>query len=342
MVGLPGPELDAETRDFLADYTPGGVILFKRNVASALQLRRLIAEVKSFGAGVTPLVALDHEGGRVHRLPRPFTHFPPAFAVAQCGTATARQVGLAMARELASVGIDLDFAPVLDVWTNPRNRVIGDRAFGTTPAAAARGALALARGLAAGGVVSCGKHFPGHGSTVGDSHHVLPRVPRTRRELERVDLVPFRRAIAAKLPTLMTAHVVYPALDRTKPATLSRRIAHDLLRRRLGFRGVLFSDDLEMRAMAGKRPIERSALGALAAGCDMLLVCHSLAEAARAIDAVALATLRGRLDAAAVANSLSRIQALRRRHVPTSNGRLGWPAHAALARRIARRTALSP
>jgi beta-N-acetylhexosaminidase len=334
MVGIPGLSLDAEARDFLGEYTPGGVVLFKRNVESARQLRRLVADVKAIGAGVAPLVAIDHEGGRVHRLPRPFTHFPPALAVAAAGPTVARRVGQAMGRELASVGIDLDFAPVLDVWTNPRNRVIGDRAFGTTPAAAARGALALARGLAEAGVVPCGKHFPGHGATTGDSHHVLPRVARPRRELERIDLVPFRRAIAARIPTLMTAHVVYPGLDPRFPATLSRRISHDLLRRRLGFRGVLFSDDLEMQAVAGKRAIERTATGALAAGCDMLLVCASLPLAARAIEAVAAAVDRGRLDAAAVAASLSRIQALRCRRIPRAGDRLAWPAHAALARRI--------
>jgi beta-N-acetylhexosaminidase len=240
-----------------------------------------------------------------------------------------------MGRELAAVGVDLDFAPVLDVWSNPRNRAIGDRAFGTTPAAAARGALALARGLAAAGVVACGKHFPGHGSTVGDSHHVRPRVTRSRRELERVDLLPFRRAIAAHLPTLMTAHVVYPALDPSRPATLSRRICHDLLRRRLGFRGVLFSDDLEMQAVAGRGSIERTTVTAVQAGCDMLLVCASLPLAARGIDAVAAAIARGTLDPGAIATSLARLQVLRRRRIPRLSTRLGWPSHAALARRIA-------
>jgi len=337
MVGLPGTALDAETRGFLSEYTPGGVVLFKRNVASGVQLRRLVAEVKASGAGVPPLVAIDHEGGRVDRLRRPFTHFPPALAVAAAGSEAAHRVGRAMGRELAAVGIDVDFAPVLDVWSTPRNRVIGDRAFGTAPGAAARGALAFARGLREAGVVACGKHFPGHGGTIGDSHHVRPRLARTRRELERIDLVLFRRAIAARIPTLMTAHVVYPALDPRHPATLSRRICHDLLRRRLGFRGVLFSDDLEMHAVS-RRPIERVTVDALAAGCDMLLVCASLDLARRGIDAVARAIDRGALKPGAIAASLARIQALRRRRTPPPAPRLGWPAHAALARRLARRT----
>jgi beta-N-acetylhexosaminidase len=298
-------------------------------------LRRLVEGVKAIGAGVTPLIAIDHEGGRVHRLPRPFTHFPPALTVASRGVTTARRVGVAMGRELAAVGIDIDFAPVLDVWSNPHNRVIGDRAFGTRPADVARTALAFARGLGDAGIVACGKHFPGHGGTLGDSHHVRPRVVRTRREIERIDLVPFRRAVATRLPALMTAHVVYPALDPRHPATLSRRICHDLLRRRLGFRGVLFSDDLEMQAVARRRRIERTAVDALAAGCDMVLVCASLELAARAIDAAATAIDRGQLDSGAVSTSLGRLQTLRRRDIPPAVTRLGWPAHATLARRVA-------
>src|SRR5438093_1611055 len=185
MVGLPRPALDRETREFLAEHCPGGIILFKRNIRSAEQLRRLVADVHATGAGVSPLVAIDHEGGRVDRLPHPpFTRFPPMAAVAERGKATlAEAVGRAMGRELRAVGIDLDFAPVLDVWSNPRNRVIGDRAFGTTARGVARLALAFARGLARAGVLACGKHFPGHGATVGDSHFVLPPVGRTRRGL---------------------------------------------------------------------------------------------------------------------------------------------------------------
>lgn len=339
MVGIPGPRLDAATRRILVERPPGGVILFRRNVRSAEQLRDLTGELHELGAGASPLIALDHEGGRVHRLPPPFTHFPPAATVAASGDARlVESVGLAMGRELAAVGIDVDFAPVLDVWSNPRNQVIGDRAFGTTPAVVARLGLALARGLARGGVVPCGKHFPGHGGTVGDSHHVLPRVTASRRTLAQIDLAPFVRAIRARVPALMTAHVVYDALDPRRPATLSSRICHDLLRRRLGFRGVLFSDDLEMQAVAGRRTPERSAVAALAAGCDMLLVCQSLDAAVCAMDGVERAVERATLDGPAVTRSLLRIQALRRRvatrRAPT---RLVWPAHARLAARIVAR-----
>ena len=338
MIGLPGPTLDRATRAFLAEHPPGGVILFKRNIRSAEQLRRLVADIHATGAGVPPLVALDHEGGRVDRLPHPpFTHFPPMALVGESGdTRLAEAVGRAMGRELRAVGIDLDFAPVLDVWSNPRNRVIGDRAFGTTPRAVARLALAFARGLARAGVLACGKHFPGHGATVGDSHFVLPRVRRSRRALAATELVPFARAAAADIPALMTAHVVVPALDARRPATVSPKICRDLLRRRLRFRGVLFSDDLEMQAMAGRRRVGRAAVEALRAGCDMLLVCQSLAAAREAMAAVEDALGRGRLEAGAIATSLMRIQGLRRRlTAPPARASLAWPAHRQLARRVA-------
>jgi beta-N-acetylhexosaminidase len=316
------------------------VVLFRRNVRSAAQLRDLVASLHELGAGVRPLIAIDHEGGRVDRLRRPFTHFPAAANVARHGGARAVEaVGLAMARELAAVGIDIDFAPVLDVLSNPRNQVIGDRAFGSTPARVARLGLALARGLARGGVVPCGKHFPGHGGTLGDSHFVLPRVRRSRRELLASDLVPFERAVQAGLPALMTAHVVYTALDPRRPATLSRAICRALLRGRLGFRGVLFSDDLDMGAVAGRRSPERVAVAALDAGCDMLLACQSLHAAVRAMQGVERAVERGRLDARQVAQSLLRIHALRRRGATLRGrrrraGHFGWPAHARLARRL--------
>src|SRR5213594_2182219 len=340
MVGLPGPALDRETRRFLTEHCPGGVILFKRNIRSAEQLRRLVADIHATGAGVPPLVALDHEGGRVDRLPHPpFTHFPPMATVAERGDAKlAVAVGRAMGRELRAVGIDLDFAPVLDVWSNPRNRVIGDRAFGGEPERVARLGIALATGLARAGVLACGKHFPGHGASVGDSHFVLPRVRRSRRALAALELLPFARAIRGGIPALMTAHVVYPALDPRRPATLSPAICRDLLRRRLGFGGVLFSDDLEMNAVAARSTPARSAVAALGAGCDALLVCQSLDAARAAMRGVEEAVASGTLSATDVALALARIAALRRRlrpEAPLRRAPLGWPAHQRLARRLA-------
>jgi beta-N-acetylhexosaminidase len=336
MVGIPGPRLDRATRRTLAELRPAGVILFRRNVEDPRQLRRLAADLHALRAGT--LVAIDHEGGRVNRLPPPFTAFPPARAIGRLDSERlAFATGRAVAEELAGVGIDVDFAPVLDVLTNPRNRVIGDRAFASTPEAVARLGLAFARGLLAAGVIPCGKHFPGHGATHGDSHVVLPRVGRTRQELWRVDLVPFRRAAAAGLPCIMTAHVLYPHLDPRAPASLSAPIVTGLLRRRLRYRGVIVSDDLEMGAVADRLPPEEAAVRAVAAGNDLLLVCSDLAVAARARRGMEEAVASGRLPVTrvrAAARRLRRLRRLRRRPSPPIR-RWPIPAHETLARAIA-------
>lgn len=339
MVGIPGPRLDGATRAFLEEHPAGGVVLFKRNVRSAVQVAELVEALHGTGPGVRPLVAIDHEGGRVQRLGPPFTHFPPMATLgASRDPRLAAAVGTAMGRELRAIGIDVDFAPDLDVWSNPRNAVIGDRAFGRTPRDVVRTALPFARGLMRAGVVPCGKHFPGHGDTVGDSHHVLPRVRHDRARLDRVELPPFVAAVRAGFPALMTAHVVYPALDRSRPATLSPAIASDLLRRRLGFRGVLFSDDMHMHAVAGHRTPERAAVAALLAGCDMLLFCQALDVARRAMEGVERAVERQTLPAARVAEALGRIQQMRRlagrAPSPRTAVAAGWPTHARLRARV--------
>jgi beta-N-acetylhexosaminidase len=192
--------------------------------------------------------------------------------------ALAEQVGTAMGHELRALGFDIDFAPVLDVHTNPDNPIIGDRAFGTEPEAVARRALAYARGLHAAGILACGKHFPGHGDTATDSHLELPRIDHHWERLEAVELVPFARAAAAKLPMIMTAHVVFAALDPTRPATLSPQVITGLLREKLGYRGVIVSDDLDMKAIAATMGADVAAVAAIRAGCDVLLLCRDEAH----------------------------------------------------------------
>jgi beta-N-acetylhexosaminidase len=335
MVGIPGPTLDSATRRRLARLRPGGIILFRRNVCSLPQLRRLCAALRRAHPRI--LIAIDHEGGRVNRLPPPFTAFPPARTVAAASSPRlAFAVGRAMGRELTSVGIDIDFAPVLDVLTHPRNRVIGDRAFGSTPTKVAALGVALARGLRAGGVVPCAKHFPGHGATRGDSHVVLPRVSRSRRDLMRIDLLPFRRAVAAGIPCIMTAHVLYPALDRSSPASLSTPIVTEILRRALGFRGVVVSDDLEMGAVAHRLAPAEAAVRAVAAGTDVLLVCADLGVAERARHGLAAARADGRVGERRFREAAARIAKLRQSR-PRSRARIAkWPVpeHLELLRQL--------
>ena len=319
MVGIPGPTLEAPTRRAIEELNVGGVILFRRNLGPPQQVAALIAELHALRS--RPLVAIDHEGGRVQRLGEPFTQFPAAAVIGRSGhSQLAHQVGAAMAAELASVGIDLNFAPVLDVNSNPANPVIGDRAFGTDPDVVSAMGIALMRGLLAGGVLPCGKHFPGHGDTATDSHLELPVVRRTREELERTELPPFRAAIAAGIPMLMTAHVLYPEIDAELPATLSRRVLTDLLRVDLGFQGVLASDDLEMGAIADHQPIGAAAVAALEAGADLVLVCNDLAQAVAASQAVERAAVDGELDAhvIAAAQRIERLRELRERRRATA------------------------
>jgi len=332
-VGIPAPHLDAATRLTLEQLQVGGVILFRRNVGTPEDVAALSGALHALPS--RPLVSIDHEGGRVQRLGEPFTHFPAAAVIGRTGSADlAYRVGHAMATELGSVGIDLSFAPVLDVNSNPANPVIGDRAFGADPALVRAMGVAQLRGLRDGGVLPCGKHFPGHGDTAQDSHLELPVVRRTRAQLERTELVPFRAAIAAGLPLLMTAHVLYPALDAEHPATLSRAILTNVLRGELGFAGVVVSDDLEMRAITDHQSIGAAAVATLAAGADWLLVCQDLTKAVQARDAIESAVASGALAAESVRLASERIERLRDAPRAVAASRLPNAAHRALVDEI--------
>ena len=343
MVGIPHPSLDAETRRILTDLQPGGVILFQRNYTDPDTLQALCADIHALTPEHPPLIALDAEGGRVHRLSPPFTHFPPALQIGQTGSPQlAHEVGVALGRELRSAGIDIDFAPVLDVYSNPDNAVIGDRAFGSAPQRVAEFGCALAAGLRAAGVLPCGKHFPGHGATVIDSHDDLPYDERDRVTLEEVDLPPFQAAIAQEIELLMTAHVVYPAFDPQQPASLSAVIMNDLLRQRLGFQGVIVSDDLEMGAIVRHSSVAAAAVQALSAGADLLLVCQSLEHARSARDACRQALQRGVLTEERVTEAQHRVERLRQRiadRTPLPLPAIGAPEHHTLVETIVQRSA---
>jgi beta-N-acetylhexosaminidase len=200
------------------------------------------------------------------------------------------------------------FAPVLDVHTNPDNPVIGDRSLATTPDAVARLGWAYAEGLMSAGVLPCGKHFPGHGDTDVDSHYALPTLPHDLDRLRQVEWPPFRHAVAQGLPSLMTAHVLFPALDPDWPATLSPRLLHDVLREEWGFEGVVCSDDLEMKGVAAHYSLEEIAVQGLKAGVDLFLLCHHWDELPRAWEAVEKAVLSGELSEERLLASYARVQ----------------------------------
>jgi beta-N-acetylhexosaminidase len=216
-----------------------------------------------------------------------------------------------LARQLRTLGFNLDFAPVLDIDTNPDNPVIGDRSFGREVGTVVKHARAFASGLAAGGVIACGKHFPGHGDTLLDSHFDLPRVSHPRERLDRLELAPFR-ALQSELPCIMTAHVLFDALDRDRPATLSRAIVQDVLRGELGFQGLIWSDDLEMKAISDRYGVAEAACLAIEAGCDSVLICSKPDETLAARRALELRAGRDRAFSERLRDAAARSLALRR------------------------------
>jgi len=274
IAGFNGLVLSQELRSIAREFGLGGVILFARNVDDPEQVAEVAFDASRLTPDLPPWVSVDQEGGRVARLKSPFTEWPPMATLGRAGDAAlAERFARALAAELKAVGITLDYAPVLDVHTNPKNPVIGDRALSQTAREVARLGSVIVQTLQAEGIAACGKHFPGHGDTSTDSHHELPLVEHPPERLRETEFIPFTAAIEAGVATIMTAHVLVPALDEKRPATLSRRIVTDVLRRELRFEGVILSDDLEMKAVANEYPVPRSAVMAIEAGCDGILIC---------------------------------------------------------------------
>ena len=284
------------------------MILFGRNVESPEQVLELTRSIKRRAAR-SVFVSIDQEGGRVSRLRAGFSVLPAMRVVGRLADETlAGQVGTLLGRELSAVGVDVNFAPVVDVDTNPENPVIGERAFGSDPNLVARLGGAFVRGQQRAGVAACAKHFPGHGDTQHDSHLMLPRLSHDWERLQRVELVPFRKAVREGVAAIMTAHVVFEPLDEDYPATLSTRVLEPLLRRELAFEGVVFSDDMEMKAIADRFPIGEAAVRAVEAGVDQLLVCHTADTAHEMISAVARAVERGELSLARLERAAQRVR----------------------------------
>ncbi len=322
MVGLRAEQLSAEERSIFKDFAFGGFILYKHNLMEPEQIVALCRSLWDLDGEHPPFIAIDQEGGRVHRLPAPFTHFPAAAQIGEKNDADlAYRLGKATAGELTLAGINLNFTPVLDVNSNPQNPVIGDRSFASDPAKVIKLSDRWTQGLREGGIIPCGKHFPGHGHTDKDSHFDLPVVNRSLEELTAFELVPFRHACRNNIEALMTAHVLYPALDGELPATLSRAIITNLLRRQLGYDGVVFSDDLEMKAISDAYGSpEATALLALRAGVDVLLYGHELGTALRAFEFIVSKAARNRALLTRLETSYRRTAQLKRRFLKKFTG----------------------
>jgi beta-N-acetylhexosaminidase len=320
LVGFDGLAASPHLKRLIRDFGVGQVILFARNVEGPAQVAELCREIQSAarmaGHDLPVLISVDQEGGRVARLQAPWTVWPPMRALGRIGREDfALRVGQELAAELLACGIRLDFAPDMDVDTNPQNPIIGDRALSGDPALVARLGVAMIRGFQEARVAACAKHFPGHGDTTVDSHLELPVVDHPRRRIEEIELAPFRAAIAAGVATIMTAHVLVRDLDPDQPATLSPIVIGGMLRKQLGYGGVIVSDDLEMKAVANLDAPGRLAVRAARAGCDVLAVCSQHDAQVQVIEELVHALESGELPWGEAEDADARVRRLKHEYL---------------------------
>ena len=299
-VGFPGYEIPQELRDLVREYYVGNIILFAENIRDNIQLKRLCVQLQELvqeATGLPAFITIDQEGGVVSRLGADAAVVPSAMCVSATGeTHNAYLAGLITGRELSALGVNFDLAPVMDVNSNPHNPVIGVRSYGDAPETVARYGVEMIRGLTEGGVLSCAKHFPGHGDTALDSHLSLPRVDKTLEELESCELMPFRTAIEAGVPAVMTTHILFPELEPDGvPATMSRRIITGVLKERMGFKGLVVSDCMMMQAIQTYYGTVNGIVAAACAGVDIMFTSHSIEYARQGCEALKAAVESGRL-----------------------------------------------
>ena len=347
MVGFEGTQANETVETYIRERFVGGVVLFSRNIQSPQQTAELTNQLQRLAEGTPhqiPLfIGIDQEGGWVIRLKEGATVLPGNMALgATDSTELAERAGEVTALELAAVGVNLNFAPVMDVNNNPDNPVIDRRSFGESPELVSRLGIPYIRGLQHNGVLATAKHFPGHGDTTVDSHFDLPTVNHDLERIHALELPPFRAAIDADVAAIMTAHIVYPAFDPDRPATLSRTILTDLLRKELGFDGLLITDDMEMKAIDDRYRSGEAAVMAVEAGADIVMVLWSPTKQLEVFDALLSAVKSGRISQARLDQSVERIlkskaAAFDRRFVdPDAVGEtVGTDAHQQLAQTIA-------
>lgn len=347
VIGLQGTAVSDDLRKLVAEIRPAGFVLFARNVAEPEQVVELNRELASLVDERAPaLLAVDQEGGRVQRIRAPATEWPTMRDVGS-DPATVTAFSEALALEVASLGFNLNFAPVADVHNEPDNPIIGDRAFASTAPEVGRAVAAFVEAHQRNGVIACAKHFPGHGATTVDSHLDLPIVDRPNDALEQVELPPFKAAVDAGVGTIMTSHVVYTAWDETWPATLSPTAIRGRLREDMAFDGVVFSDDLEMKALRGRWPLQQQIHRALDSSVDVFLVCSDAALQIDTFEALVRAQEGDGSRAHASRDAERRVHALRERFFlgrpvpPTWPDVLGCAAHRDLAARMSLRAGRS-
>jgi len=348
LLAFHGKESTPEIIDILKQYRPGGLTLFRSlNIDEPAQVRRLTDSLQRIAQdlGLPPLlIATDQEGGQLMAIGDGTTPLPGNMALGATGSPElARKAGEVLGRELAAMGVNVNYAPSCDVNINPHNPVIGIRSFGEDPTAVAQLASAMIEGIQSQGVAATAKHFPGHGDTDGDSHHELPYVPHTLKRLKKVEFPPFQAAIAANTKLMMTAHLALPAIDgpNARPSTLSHRILTELLREELGFKGVIVTDAMDMKAIRQGDALGEDAIRAVEAGADLLLLTSDPDNQRRVYESLASAFQNGELEEESTSTSLERILSLKRwlanNPQPDLNV-VGCAEHQAVANEIAERS----
>lgn len=314
--GFSGETIHPSIVQLVSEGLIGGVILFTRNLPTVEHARSLVRALSALPAPVPLLISVDQEGGRVQRLRSPFPELPPMRAFGHLNREDQAWAAASMlGKSLRHVGFHQNYAPILDIDSNAENPVIGDRAFSSQAEVVTRLGAAWIGGLQSEGVAACGKHFPGHGDTNVDSHLALPRLDHDLTRLESVELLPFAGAIQAGVSSIMTAHILFTAMDDQHPATLSDRIIQPLLRTRLGFDGVVVSDDLEMKAITDNYGIGDAAVRAIAAGCDQILVCHRADRIEAAFDALLTFATTGDSQKSRILEAAARVERLKNKYV---------------------------
>ncbi len=318
ITGITGTTLNNEDRNFLETENIGGVVLFAHNYESSAQLAELINNIQQTRKEYPLFVATDHEGGRVQRFKNQFTVFPPMNELAKLGSPKlCFEAHHIMAQELSACGVNLNFSPVCDIWTNPNNKVIGDRSFGSDADTVSKYVSAAIRGLQTAKIMACAKHFPGHGSTLKDSHFDLPIVKTTMEELKNSELVPFIKAIKSRVEFVMMGHLIVDAIDQELPCSLSKN-AHNLLRKELKFQKVIISDDMEMKAITDHHGMGPATVLALKAGTDIMLY-RSTASARIGLEALKEAKQKQELKNDEIAQKVKRVNDLKKEYLATYN-----------------------
>ncbi len=323
VTGLPGGEITKEWIELVDHYKIGNVILFKYNQLEQAQLSKLCSDLTKVAiekTGILPFITSDEEGGVVSRLPFDMAPMPSAMAQASLeDTVRISQAAQLAGRELLSVGINFNLAPVLDINNNPDNPVIGVRSYGVNAKEVCSYAMAACEGYARAGILTVGKHFPGHGDTVTDSHMALPVILKSLKELEELELLPFREAIKQGIPAITIAHILFPSLETEGvPATMSYKIITELLREKLGFRGLVISDCMEMNAIKETCGIPKGAVEAVKAGMDLIFISRDHSEVIRTMEALEQAVLTGYLSLERIDDAVGRILSYKEKYIHQS------------------------